>query len=268
MSYVMNGIIGVAWSRRIAVALSLVVTVIASSADAACAATPAARALHATSDPDSLSDLPLKVVRPAPGDSAAELAILLTGDGGWAEIDKEISDSLARHGIPVVALNSREYLATRRTPQGVADDVTRIIRYYARELGRQDLLLVGYSRGADIMPFVANRLPTDLRSRVRLVALLGLAPNANFEFHLVDLVSNHHRSDDLPTLPELQRLRGEHVICFYGVEEKEAACSSLPDSVATAVAMPDGHHFGGRYGEIADRILTALQEHAVTTSRP
>lgn len=268
MSNVLDGIIGAGWPRRVAVALSLVVTVLAYSAGAACAATPAARALQATSGGDSLSDLPLNVVPPAPGDSTEELAIFLTGDGGWADIDKTISDSLARHGIPVVALNSREYLSTRRTPQRVADDVARMIRYYAHEFGRQAILLVGYSRGADIMPFVANRLPSDLRSRVRLVALLGLAPNANFKFHLIDLISNHHRSDDLPTVPEVQRLRGTRILCFYGVKEKEAACSSFPDSVATAVAMPDGHHFGGRYGEIADRIVTALQEQPVTISRP
>ncbi|HEU6452679.1 MAG TPA: AcvB/VirJ family lysyl-phosphatidylglycerol hydrolase [Gemmatimonadaceae bacterium] len=264
----MNGIIDVWRSRGLAVAISLVVATLASPLAAAHAATPAARALQATSGTDSLSALPLEVVRPASGDSAAELAVLLTGDGGWADIDKAIADSLARHGIPVVALNSREYLATKRTPQEVANDVARIIRYYAPAFGKRDLLLVGYSRGADLMPFVANRLPSDLRSRVRLVALLGLAPNANFKFHLVDLVSNHHRSDDLPTLPEVQRLRGTRILCFYGAKEKEAACSSLPDSVATAVEMPDGHHFGGRYGEIADRIMAALQESAVTTSRP
>jgi type IV secretory pathway VirJ component len=268
VSYLTDGILEVVRSGRIVVALTLAAAALPSPFDATRAAAPAARALHATSSLDSLSDLPLTVVRPTPGDSAAALAVLLTGDGGWAEIDKELSDSLARHGIPVVALNSREYLSTRRTPQRVADDVARIIRYYSPEFGKQDLLLVGYSRGADVMPFVANRLPPDLHSRVRLIALLGLAPNANFKFHLIDLVSNHHRSDDLPTLPEVRRLRGEQVLCFYGVEEKEAACSSLPDSVATAVPMPDGHHFGGRYGEIADRILTALQGRAVTTSRP
>ncbi len=268
MSYLMEGILEVVRPGRFALALWLAVTVLAFPLDAARADAPAAPTPHATSGLDSLSDLPLKVVRPTPGDSAAELAIFLTGDGGWAEIDKAISDSLARHGIPVVALNSREYLATRRTPQRVADDVARIVRYYARAFGKQALLLVGYSRGADVMPFVANRLPDDLRSRVRLVALLGLAPNANFKFHLIDLVSNHHRSDDLPTLPEVLRMRGQQILCFYGVKEKEAACRSLPESLATAVAMPDGHHFGGRYGEIADRILAALQGRAVTTSRP
>lgn len=248
--------------------LSLSSTVAAALPAAARAGAPAGSpGVTAARAADTLSHLPLKVVRPAPGDSAPELAVFLTGDGGWAAIDREISDSLVRHGIPVVALNSREYLANKRTPERVARDVARIIRYYGRTLGRSAVMLIGYSRGADILPFVANRLPPDVLSRVRLIALLGLAPNANFKFHLIDLVTNHHRPDDLSTVPEVTRLHNQHILCFYGVKEREAACKSLPDSVATVVAMPDGHHFGGHYGEIAERILGALGG-TVTTSSP
>jgi type IV secretory pathway VirJ component len=249
----------------------VIATVVAALPAGACAGTPTRTSSQGvTTVADSLSDLPLHVARPASGDSASELAVFLTGDGGWAEIDKTISDSLARHGIPVVALNSREYLKTKRTPEEVASVVARIMRYYGRVFARSDAVLIGYSRGADILPFVANRLPADVRPRVRLIALLGLAPNANFKFHLIDLVTNHHRPDDLPTLPEVTRLHGAPVLCFYGVEEKEAACKSLADSVATVVAMPDGHHGGERYGVIADHILSALASPArsVTTSRP
>jgi len=254
--------------RRTTVVLCLIAMAAAALPAAACAGTPAkgsARGLAGAAD--SLSGLPLEVVQPAPGTSAAQLAIILTGDGGWAALDKEIADSLARHGIPVVALDSRAYLHTKRTPEQVAGDVARIIRYYGRSFARSEVVLIGYSRGADMLPFVVNRLPPDLRSEVRLTALLGLAPNANFKFHLIDLVTNHHRADDLPTVPEVLKLHDPRTLCFYGVTEKEAACKSLPDSVATVVVMPDGHHFGGRYGVIADRILTALGT-SVTPSRP
>jgi type IV secretory pathway VirJ component len=169
----------------------------------------------------------------------------------------------------VVALNSREYLSSKRSPARVAADVGRIVRHYGKVFGKRELVLIGYSRGADIMPFVATRLPPELLAEVRLIALLGLAPNANFQFHLIDLVSNHHRSDDLPTIPEVTSLRGRDILCFYGVEEEEAACRSLPDSLATVVAMPDGHHFGARYGQIADRILSELGATVTTSpSRP
>lgn len=245
-------------SGRRALALAAVAMVAAGIPAAACANTATGSPASAAVVADSLSDLPLKVVRPAAGSRTATFAVLLTGDGGWAAIDKEIADSLVKHGIPVVSLNSREYLASKRTPERVAVDVARIMRYYGNSFGAHEAVLIGYSRGADIMPFVATRLPPELLSEVQLIALLGLAPNANFKFHLIDLVSNHHRSDDLPTVPEVARLQGHRIICFYGVEEEDAACKSLPDSLATVVAMPDGHHFGKRYGDIADRILSEL----------
>lgn len=262
---------GIVRSGRMALATCAIATMVAALPTVACAGGPAANSHGGVATTaDSLEDLPLNVVRPAPGDSSPVFAVFLTGDGGWAEIDKTISDSLAKHGIPVVALNSRDYLKAKRTPERVATDVARIMRYYGRVFARSESVLIGYSRGADILPFVANRLPADLRSQVRLIALLGLAPNANFKFHLIDLVTNHHRSDDLPTIPEVTKLHDSHLLCFYGVEEEEAACKSLADSVATVVAMPDGHHFGNRYGEIADRILSALGApgEPVTTSRP
>lgn len=263
--------------------LPLIVTALLVSWTVSCAGTrhghggADASARSAASAAASLSDLPLEVVSPdspeadalspAAGDSARELAILLSGDGGWAEIDREISDSLAHHGIPVVALDSRQYLASKRTPERVTSDVARIARVYGSRFGKSAVVLIGYSRGADILPFVVNRLPNDIRSELELIALLGLAPNANFKFHMIDLVSNHHRSDDLPTIPEVSRLHGERILCFYGMAEKEAACKSLPDSVAVAIAMPGGHHFGKRYGEIASRILAALGAH-FTSARP
>ena len=45
----------------------------------------------------------------------------LSGDGGWAALDRGITKELHAHGVSVVGLNSRAYLSNRRT----ADDVTR-----------------------------------------------------------------------------------------------------------------------------------------------
>jgi type IV secretory pathway VirJ component len=205
---------------------------------------------------DSLADLPLTVL-PAngPGDSA--LAVLLTGDGGWATLDKTVADSLVHHGIPVIGLNSRAYLSTARDPDQASRDVARILRTYLPAFGKSRVVLVGYSRGADVMPFVVTRLPADLRDRVAVVALLGAAPNASFKFHLIDLIANKHRKDDLMTVPEIEKVHGPRVLCFYGEDEKESACRALGPSVATVYTMPGGHHFGKKYGEIAQDILRA-----------
>lgn len=208
---------------------------------------------------DSLGDLPLRVI-PAQGETNGELGILLSGDGGWASIDKQLADSLAAHGTSVVALDSRAYFSTRRDPDGASRDLARIARHYLAALDCDRLVLIGYSRGADVLPFMATRLPPDLRDRVRLIALLGPAPNANFKFHLIDLISNKHRANDFMTVPEIGKLAWTRVLCIYGIDEKESACRGVDSTAVTVVGMPGGHHFDKQYGAIAGRIVEAATQ--------
>jgi type IV secretory pathway VirJ component len=254
------------YTRRLCIAAAVIAAIPAGAtiATAASIATPPSASaritVRAAADSDDLTDLPLTVV-PAKG-SADRLAVLLTGDGGWAGIDKELADSLSSHGTPVVVLDSRAYFSTQRDPDGAAHDLGRILRHYLRTLGKAQVLLIGYSRGADVLPFMASRLPADLESRVTLMAFLGPAHNANFKFHMIDLISNHSRKDDLMTVPEIEKLRGKRILCFYGADEKDSACRALGSSFATAYEMPGGHHFGKKYGEIATRILDAAKMEA------
>jgi type IV secretory pathway VirJ component len=206
---------------------------------------------------DPLGDLPLTYV-PAHGAPGSRLAIILTGDGGWATIDREIADTLAAHAIPVVGFDSRHYFETQRTPVAASADLARVLRHYLAILPAKKIVFIGYSRGADTGPFMLSRLPAELRGAVELVALLGTARNANFKFHAMDLITNRHRGDDLMTIPEIQSLAPTPVLCIYGEDEKDSACRSLGPPAATVVAMPGGHHFDGRFGEVASRILAML----------
>ena len=58
-------------------------------------------------------------------------AVFLSGDGGWAGIDKNVAAALAARGISVAGVDSLRYFWTARTPQGLAADLDRILRYYA-----------------------------------------------------------------------------------------------------------------------------------------
>lgn len=218
-----------------------------------------ARALGAAAtDTDTLTDLPLTEV-PARVAGGELMGVIITGDGGFAALDKQVADSMAAHGIPVVVLDSRAYLSTQRTPDVASRDLERILRHYLAAWGKSRTMLVGYSRGADMLPFMVARLPAELSERIGEMAMLGLARNANFKFHLVDLISNKQRKDDLPTAPEMEKLRGKRMLCFYGADEKDSGCLALAPELVTAVEMPGGHHFGGRYGEIASRILAGAR---------
>ncbi|MEI2719079.1 MAG: AcvB/VirJ family lysyl-phosphatidylglycerol hydrolase [Gemmatimonadales bacterium] len=52
------------------------------------------------------------------------LAILLTGDGDWAALDRTIAETLAARGVSVVGLESRQWLShgARKDAGGGRDD--------------------------------------------------------------------------------------------------------------------------------------------------
>ena len=207
----------------------------------------------ALAGPD-VSDLPLVEV-PARGRDAATLAIFLTGDGGWADLDRKIAGVLADHGVGVVGLDSRAYLKQRRSPVQTAADVARVARAYTARWGARRLVLIGYSRGATMLPFVATRLDADLRQRTALLAMLGLERTANFQFHWIDVVRDVSRADDLPVAPELERLRGQRMMCVYGTDEKDRTCRDADPALITRVERRGDHHLGGDYRGLADLIL-------------
>jgi type IV secretory pathway VirJ component len=214
------------------------------------------RAEPATVSVPEIGDLPLQEVH-ASGNSA-EFALLLTGDGGWAGLDQELAARLAAGGVPTVALNSLKYFWSARTPEQTAQDVARILRHYLSAWNKQQVLLVGYSFGADVLPFVVNRLPAELRDRVTSVNLLGIDSSASFEVHVSDWVGGDEAGR--ATQPELDRITHLPVLCLYGEGEKDSICPRLPASVATREQVGTGHHFGGEYATLAERILAFARQ--------
>jgi len=212
-------------------------------------------AAGAAAPPDEVAKLGLVEVA-ATGPERDLMAVFATGDGGWAEIDKRVSARLAASGVPVVGWSSLKYYWTPRTPEAAASDLARILDHYGRLWGKSRFLLVGYSFGADVLPFLASRLPAELRSRVALVGLLGLSENASFEFHVAGWLgvdTGHY-----PTAPEVARLGSTPVVCLRGEDEGDSACRLLHGAALHTVTLPGGHHFGGDYERIADALLAAV----------
>lgn len=203
-------------------------------------------------------DLPLVEI-PAPGPHSNVMAIIVSGDGGWAGIDRDIGQLLVDAGISVVGVNSLQYFWTRRTPETASADLGRVVRHYLAAWNKRRVILAGYSMGADVLTFMANRLPADLLSSVTLIALLGPSPTVDFEFHFTEWFGTVARKSDLPVAPEIARLKGKKVLCVYGVEDGDDFCKSLPPGTVRPVAMEGGHHFDGRYESIVDLILKESQ---------
>ncbi len=214
------------------------------------------RAIPAPVTLPEVRDLPLVEV-PAASAAVADpevFAVLLTGDGGWAGLDQDVAAALAARGVPVVGLNTLKYFWSARTPEAAAADLERIIRRYGAAWKRPQVLLVGYSFGADVLPFLYTRLSPELRAEVRTVSLLGLSDSASFEFHVSDWIPGSG-DDGRPTKPEIKRMTGATVLCLYGKDEADSPCPTLDSPTVKSVALSGGHHFDGDYGALAQAIL-------------
>lgn len=206
------------------------------------------------STPEELAGLPIvEVPAKQPGDA---LAVLISGDGGWAGIDKAVAAALAERGIPVVGLDSLRYFWNERTPHSSAADVDRIVQHYMRAWDKKDVVLIGYSQGADVLPFVVNRLPAPTRAHIRLAAMLGLGERAVFEFRLANWLSPDD-DEGLPIEPELRRMSEVRALCVYS-DADESSCPDAASATLHAVSLPGGHHFGGDYHRVAALILEHL----------
>src|SRR4029077_17300134 len=109
-----------------------------------------------------IRDLPL-VEMPAPTPGRRTLMVIVSGDGGWVGLDARLADRLSKEqGIPIVGLNSLQYFWASRTPAGASADLARVLGHSLAAWKLDDAVVLGYSQGADVVPFMVSRLPRAL----------------------------------------------------------------------------------------------------------
>jgi len=189
----------------------------------------------------------------APGDA---LAVIYSGDGGWGPLDHGVAQILARNGTPVLGVNSLRYFMTQRSPKAAADDLAGQLRRHQAQWGRQKIVLVGYSFGADALPAIIPNLPSDLRAQIKGLVLIGTGPNGDLKFHPASWL-NRPTADSFPVAPAVEALKGLPMTCIYGDKERDDICATLPAATIRQVKLAGGHHFDGDYAVLGQAVLRA-----------
>ncbi|TSA35773.1 MAG: hypothetical protein D4R64_09085 [Porphyromonadaceae bacterium] len=101
------------------------------------------------------SNLPLTIIQ-SPVKENLPLAFFVSGDGGWARFEKAVCEKLVENGISVVGLDAKKYFWKEKQPKEAAEDITKVIEYYMQQWNKNSFVLVGYSFGASVVPFIAN----------------------------------------------------------------------------------------------------------------
>ena len=208
--------------------------------------------------PQDIADLPLIEVA-AQGTPIERIAVILTGDGGWAGLDIAVADQLAKRGIAVVGLSTVKYFWQTRKPEEAADALTRIIGHYGGVRPQADFVVIGYSFGAALAPVLINRLPEAARARVAAQVLISPDPEAVFEIHVGDWFGSTQHEGAIPIAPEIATTKVP-VICVHGADEGEGSfCAKLAGKPnVRQLELPGGHHYNGDYDKLGTGIAGSL----------
>ena len=207
---------------------------------------------------EDVSDLPL-IELPAAHPTNL-LAIVISGDGGWRDLDKTVAESLQKDGVSVIGIDSLRYFWSAKTPGQTAHDLSRVIEAYSARWHSEHVALIGYSFGADVMPFAYNRLPDAVRAKVSMVSLMGFSPDADFQIRVTGWLGMPASKDAFKVRPELAKLPPGIVQCIYGAAEEDTLCPALTKTGIEVSKTSGDHHFGGDYAVLARRILTSWQK--------
>jgi type IV secretory pathway VirJ component len=200
-------------------------------------------------------DLPLHVDWP---EGATRALVFVSGDGGWAELDRSVSSLLAGQGVGVVGLDTLRYFWEPKDPATFRGDLARVIDSLPRGL---PVYAGGYSFGAEVIP-VSIEIPTHLAGLV----LLAPGPWATFEVSPLDWIRTGTTPSDHPVALAIERLGasagrgGLRVLCVDAGDHPSSGCPAGNPAGVQRLTLPGGHHFSGDYETLAQRILEFLRD--------
>lgn len=221
-------------------------------------------AIAASNDVKDLSLDVLPVTNPTPEQAQKPMVIFLTGDGGWAELDKSVSAKLRKQGMPVVGWSTLTYFWHVKTPEQTTADFTRILHYYLANWHRQKVILAGYSFGAEIIPFIINRLDPADRAHIVGTALLVPSTTSSFEIHVSDWLKVS-RKGEYNVEQEIRRITDIPTLCMFSKEDDDddvgvMLCPLLAHQPNVHVVdRPGGHNFDKHYRMISEEIQNTLK---------
>lgn len=182
------------------------------------------------------------------------LMFYISGDGGMNSFSTSLCETLNKRGFDVAALNAKDYFWDKKTPEQTATDVSNFL--ISKLTGRKDqrVVLIGYSFGADVLPFVLNRMPPSLASKIVVSYIMASSGSTDFEIHVADMFGKAKRRG-VDVVTEINKIKGQRIVIVNGSDEQDLDLSKITLQKYTHEVIPGGHHFEGNINQIANVIV-------------
>lgn len=195
--------------------------------------------------------LPVKIM--AGNDASKPIIFYSTGDGGWTKFSLALVQSFNQAGYPVIALNSKEYFWKKKTPGQTAADVGSLLSQYLQTWKREAVVLVGYSFGADVTPFIQNYLDKNIAGKTTHMVLMIPYKSTDFEVHLSEMLGIARK--DAYSVPDEINKVGKPILFVLGTEKDQFPLNALTIKNYSSITIDGGHHFDDKADKVAQQVL-------------
>ena len=201
------------------------------------------------------TDLPVRLLI-AP-DTTKPVIFYISGDGGWNDFSTSLVAAVHAKGYTVASLNAKSYFWEKRTPEEAAAAIGNYITSVIRPKAAQPIVLVGYSFGADVVPFIVKKMPADVSGKCRAVVLLSPSSSTDFEIHISELLGwgKKRKMDVVAAVNELTDIR---ISAVFGDDEKEFPITEIHNHHFLYRHLPGGHHYESNMNMVAAAVIAGF----------
>jgi len=190
-------------------------------------------------------------------DTTKPLLFYISGDGGFNKFSTSFMQTLNKQGYAVIGLNAKDYFWSQKKPKEAASAIEKAIDESNKQWKRNNIVLIGYSFGADVAPFMLTNFSPALASKVARLILLSPSPKTDFEIHVMQMLGwGKGSGESVPN--EINKIT-KPVIFIVGDDEKEFPFSQLTIRNKQIVKMPGGHHYDGDVGALSKQVVAQIK---------
>jgi len=200
------------------------------------------------------NDLPLQYTDN--NDTTKPLIVYISGDGGMNSFTNSLTKSLNKKGYAILALDAKDYFWHKKEPQQFASAMVQAISTYLKNKKRNSFIVIGYSFGADVTPFLATRLFPSLYAKCKHVVMLSPSANTDFEIKFLDMLG-FGGSKGKNVVNELNKVTVP-VVLFFGSDEKDFPVNEVTIK-KKVVVMEGGHHYDNNVDDLSAKIINEIK---------
>ena len=205
------------------------------------------------------TELPL-IILPVNRIDTLPLLVFISGAGGWTGFEEGIAENLVKRGIPIIGIDAQKYFWQPRTPDETAAELVKVIHHYLDAWNKKSFIFCGYSFGADVIPFMVNRLPFDLNYMMKGAVMMSPDTKTDFEIHAADMPGFGSRNDKNTVLTEVKKSTLRNMTCIFGKEEQIELQIMFKDAGAHIRLLPGSHNYNNDFIAISNELINSFDK--------